>query len=447
MENNDNIKITHNPPKLRQQFERGLTAFLVIALSLIFYFIILRWNSIFAVLAKIFKLLAPVWFGCAFAYIDNPLMKLVERHFYAFLEKRGAKDIRKMKSASRGVGIFVAIAVAILIVGLLLGLVIPEVLKSIRRLVIILPKQMNDLVSYMEQFKAAGTQLGQMGTSLLEKLNTTFQDWLNGDLWNNVNNLLDKATSGIVNFIGMIFNMMIGVIIAVYILYSKERFSSQSKKMLYSIAKPERANFLLELTFKANDIFTGFLVGKLIDSLIIGVLCYILMVIFHISESYTLLVSVIVGVTNIIPFFGPFIGAIPSAFLILLENPLHGVYFIILIICLQQFDGNILGPKILGNSTGLSAFWVVVSILLGGGLFGFVGMILGVPTFAVLYYIIKMSVANRLKKRNLPSETADYNSISGYDIKNKTFTHFTTEQKKVQQWQFHRKADKNKKES
>lgn len=434
---------------MRQQLGRGMTAFFVIALSLIFYFIILRWSSIAAVLAKIFKLLAPVWFGFAFAYIDNPLMKLVERHFYAFLEKHGAKNIKKMKSASRSVGIFVAVTVAICIIALLLGLVIPEVVKSIRKLVIILPQQMNDLVDYVEQFKASNTSLGQIGTSLLEKLNTNFQDWLNGDLWNNVNNLFDKVSSGLVNFIGTIFNMLVGVIIAVYVLFSKERFSSQSKKILYSIASPERANYLLDLTFRANKIFTGFLVGKLIDSLIIGILCYILMVIFHISESYTLLVSVIVGVTNIIPFFGPFIGAIPSAFLLLLENPLHGVYFIILIICLQQFDGNILGPKILGDSTGLSAFWVVVSILLGGGLFGFVGMILGVPTFAVLYYVIKTSVANRLKKKNLPDATLDYNNVSGYDIKNKTFRHFTSEQqKKVQQWKFHRKSDaNNKKES
>lgn len=170
---------------------------------------------------------------------------------------------------------------------------------------------------------------------------------------------------------------------------------------------------VLHLTTKSNEIFGGFIIGKLIDSAIIGVLCFVGLSLL--KMPYVMLVSVIVGVTNVIPFFGPYIGAVPSTILIMLANPLQGVYFIIFILLLQQFDGNILGPKILGNSTGLSAFWVIVAILLGGGLFGFVGMVMGVPTFAVLYYIVQMLVNNHLERKQLPTGSEYYDTMSYVD--------------------------------
>ena len=170
---------------------------------------------------------------------------------------------------------------------------------------------------------------------------------------------------------------------------------------------------VLHLTTKSNEIFGGFIIGKIIDSAIIGVLCFFGLTILNMP--YAVLVSVIVGVTNVIPFFGPYIGAIPSAILIMLADPIKGLYFIIFILLLQQFDGNILGPKILGNSTGLSAFWVIVAILLGGGLFGFVGMIMGVPTFAVLYYIVQMIMNYRLERKKLPANSNFYDAMSYVD--------------------------------
>ena len=170
---------------------------------------------------------------------------------------------------------------------------------------------------------------------------------------------------------------------------------------------------VLHITQKANDIFGGFLIGKIIDSAIIGVLCFIGL--SFLNMPYTMLVSVIVGVTNVIPFFGPYIGAIPSTLLILLANPIKGIYFLIFILLLQQLDGNFIGPKILGNSTGLSSFWVIFSILLGGGLFGFLGMLLGVPTFAVIYYIIELIIDGRLHRKNLPESSDYYDEYSFVD--------------------------------
>ena len=177
--------------------------------------------------------------------------------------------------------------------------------------------------------------------------------------------------------------------------------------------RTDHANMILHLTKKSNEIFGGFIIGKIIDSMIIGVLCFFGLTLL--KMPYILLISVIVGVTNVIPFFGPYIGAIPSAVLILLNDPIKGLSFLIFILVLQQLDGNVIGPKILGNSTGLSAFWVVFSILLGGGLFGFVGMIMGVPTFAVAYYIITMLINHLLEKRKLPLQTSEYGEKSYVD--------------------------------
>ena len=220
-------------------------------------------------------------------------------------------------------------------------------------------------------------------------------------------------TTGVIDFVGEIFNALIGIIVSIYILYSKEMFGKQGKKITYAVLNARHANIVLHVMQKANEIFGGFLIGKIIDSAIIGLLCFFGLTLLNMP--YTLLVSVIVGVTNVIPFFGPYIGAIPSAVLILLADPIKGVYFLVFILVLQQLDGNFIGPKILGSSTGLSSFWVIFAILLGGGMFGFIGMLLGVPSFAVIYYIVQMVVNGKLHKKNLPEATEFYDEFSFVD--------------------------------
>ena len=210
-------------------------------------------------------------------------------------------------------------------------------------------------------------------------------------------------------------NILIGMMISVYLLARKESFAKQSKKILYAILPETPYRRTLRAVAEADRIFSGFVRGRLLDSLIIGILCFICCSIF--KFPYTPIISVFVGVTNIIPIFGPFLGAIPSAFLILLVSPKQCLYFILFIIALQQFDGNILGPKILGNSTGLSSFWVLFSILFFGGLFGFVGMIIAVPAFAVIYDLISRAVHRSLRLRKLPMETDEYRKIDHIDEK------------------------------
>ena len=203
------------------------------------------------------------------------------------------------------------------------------------------------------------------------------------------------------------------MIVSVYLLFSKETFIGQFKKLTYALFKPKRANIIIETARKSNEIFGGFISGKILDSAIIGVIAYIVLAIMKMPD--TVLVAVIIGVTNVIPFFGPFIGAVPSFIIIVLQNPIQGLYFLIFIVVLQQIDGNIIGPKILGSSTGLSAFWVVFAILVFGGLWGFPGMLLGVPLMAVIYYVAQKTVSYFLKKRGLTTDTLAYVYLTKVD--------------------------------
>jgi predicted PurR-regulated permease PerM len=237
-----------------------------------------------------------------------------------------------------------------------------------------------------------------------------------------------QVTTGVIQIGKFLLNIIIGFIVSVYVLFDKEKFCAQSKKVIYALANPKVANEIVLVARKSHEIFIGFIVGKIIDSVIIGLLTYVLM--SMVGLPYALLVSVIVGVTNVIPFFGPFIGAIPSAILLFLDNPINGLYFLILVVIIQQIDGNIIGPKILGNSTGLSSFWVIVAILVSGGLFGVVGMLLGVPVFAVLFYLFTRLISYILRKKEFPVESSAYTNISHYDIKQGTFVEKDITEKK-----------------
>lgn len=272
-----------------------------------------------------------------------------------------------------------------------------------------LPGQLNAVMDSFDHIQKEQSPVGAIVENILNHASENIQNWIQTDLLRQMNVLMTNITTGAINVLSEVFNFLVGCIVSVYMLFGKETFAAQIKKMLYAGMQVERANMVLHITRKSNEIFGGFIIGKIIDSAIIGVLCFIGITIL--DMPYILLVSVIVGVTNVIPFFGPYIGAIPSTILIALADPLKGLYFLIFIIALQQLDGNVIGPKILGNSTGLSAFWVVFSILLGGGLFGFIGMIIGVPTFAVIYYIVKMVVEEKLKKKKLPLDTEHYGDV------------------------------------
>ena len=404
---------------LKQQFGRSIAMFLAVAACILLYFALLRASQISAAVSTLIGVAKPIIYGLGIAYLLNPIVKLVDKRMLPFLEKK-CPNFKKKKQLSRSVGIFLSLLFLLAVVVALLNMMIPELYSSIRDMLLNVPSQMNRFVDSLSEMNRDNSTLGTLLENIMTEATEFLQNWMRTDLMNSVNELMSSLTVGVINILKEILNLLIGLIVSAYVLFSKEKFSRQCKKITYALFKPSSANMLLHLTIKSNEIFGGFIIGKIIDSAIIGVLCFIGLSIMNMP--YTLLVSVIVGVTNVIPFFGPYIGAIPSAVLILLADPKMGVYFIIFILALQQFDGNVLGPKILGNSTGLSAFWVVFSILIAGGLFGVPGMILGVPAFAVIYYIVDMLIDYRLEKRKLPTQTSAYDEYS-YVETDGTFIH------------------------
>lgn len=295
-------------------------------------------------------------------------------------------------------------------------MVIPELTSSISKMVEDLPSQINNFDAKIRHFMNNNEFIAKIDDKYILKIQEALNSFVQGSIFTNFENIMDYFTigmKGVFSVLGVLMNFVIGIIVSIYVLCSKEIFIGQFKKLFYSAFNRRQANAIIETLRYADKVFSGFITGKLIDSMIIGMLCFIGMSILRLP--YTVLVSVIVGVTNIIPFFGPYIGAIPSVLLILLINPIQALYFVIFILVLQQIDGNIIGPKILGDSTGLSAFWVMFAILVGGGLFGFLGMIIGVPMCAVIFYILNKITEALLIKKNLPQKSGEYINIKSID--------------------------------
>lgn len=423
--------IQDKPSKFRDYAKQGLSAFLVIFTGIICFFVFLRFEAIASAVKTIFGVLSPITYGLIFAFLMNPIVKKVEEFIKPFVQKIFKKEERAQKTA-RGIGIISALVVVLAVIIALFNMVIPELYKSIRDLVVTLPDQITEWVKDINEIIKTNSTVGNFLKNILIQASASLEKWVETDLFNwvqtdllqSTNVIVTGLTTGVISIVNVALDIVVGIIVSIYVLYGKEKFAAQSKKILYALLKPRTANNIIHIAKKGDDIFTGFIVGKIIDSAIIGVICFVGLSIL--KMPYTLLVSVIVGVTNVIPFFGPFIGAIPSAILILLVDPMKGLYFIIFVVLLQQLDGNIIGPKILGDSTGLSSFWVLFSILVAGGLFGFVGMIVGAPTFALIYYIIKMYIQERLEKKKLPTDSDCYSEKNYVD---ETGTYVSIEEK------------------
>lgn len=296
------------------------------------------------------------------------------------------------------------IAVVCLIV-LLFVLVVPEVAGSITAIAGELPNDLGEFTDTVNQKVQNNSRLSALYSLVSNYLAEPLENWANSGILNNASVWVGYLASGIMGAFNLVYNLCVGLIICFYLLIGKERFMRQGGKILYVLLKPNRADWILHRLNGANRTFSSAILGKILDSIIIGMLCFIGVVILH--TPYPALIAVIVGVTNVIPFFGPFIGAIPSTLLVLMHDPVKALYFVIFIVVLQQFDCNILDPKIVGGSIGLPAFWSLFACLLGGGLFGLVGLLLGVPTFAVLYNLCKELIDERLRFSKLPPETLD----------------------------------------
>ena len=435
-----------------QQIRWGITAFLVIAASVLVATILVNFGKIRAFGGTLVSILAPIIYGAVIAYITAPIYNHVYHFVYDLLGGRKAaapapkadsdssstdaptgtdaqvapdtaaapgteKASKPTTSAAprmiaRTAGTLVALLTVLVLAVGLVSMIIPQLYGSIANLIATLPQDLSqtyrNIMTYLQDYPEVREAVQQYYNIAYEYI----MNFLQNHLMPNMQSIVASLGIGIWSVVNWFKNIFIGLIVMIYLLNIKESMLGESRRLTFALLPKKWAELVVEEFAYINRVFGGFIVGKIIDSLIIGWLCFFCL--SFMKMPYTMLVSVIVGVTNVIPFFGPFIGAIPSFILILLTSPMQSVYFLIFVLVLQQFDGNILGPRILGDSTGLSSFWVLFSILLFGGLFGFVGMIVAVPIWAVILNFVQRVSGHLLRKKGLPTEAEDY--ISGDEL-------------------------------
>lgn len=402
----------------------GLTAFLVICASICFYYLVFHGTSVSRGYHSFIKICMPVIDGFIIAYILTPILNLNERSIVKpiFIKKHiplNDKNKRKMRNFS----ILMTVIIVILFISIFTALIIPQIVLSIQNIILQFPVYVENLQKLIEKALKDNPSMEKQINSWIDQYSTQLNNLMDKTIMPKINEVIKTFSKSLLNFFTAIWNFIIGFIISIYVMASKERFAGQAKKIAYAIFDRERANKLISGIRFTHLTFIGFLFGKLVDSLIIGLITLVCTSI--IGTPYAVLVSTLVGITNMIPFFGPYFGAIGGAILIILVDPWQCLYFLILILIIQQFDGNFLGPLILGGSTGLSGFWVIFAITIFGGMYGVPGMIIGVPFFAVLYAGVK-SITNRgLNKKSLPTDTelymnvgsiSDDNVFKAYDI-------------------------------
>lgn len=389
-------------------------AFLVMCGLVILIFIFIRFNEFTSAIRTVEKSLQGIIFGFVLAYLLDPLVKIYRKGLSRAFRK--VKDREKRERYAKGIAIGMGIASGILMLVALVGLIIPSLVESITHLVGEMSGYAERIQEYINHLQRMDAEWITYLSAFTESVMETLQAFITSKIAEWSSTIMATLGNGLVGFLKTLVNLLVGFVIAVYLLRDKNLALSLGKKLLYTFFKKERADNILDVLRHAHGIFGGFIIGKLIDSLIIGLITAVFCV--STSMPYALLISVIVGVTNIIPFFGPFIGAIPSALLILVNSPIKCLIFVVFILVLQQIDGNIIGPRILGDRINLNEFWVTFAILLFGGVFGLFGMVAGVPIFATLYYVIGRWVNMKLEKKGLPTETRRYRHMTAYaDLK------------------------------
>lgn len=395
----------------------GLTALIVLILAICFICLIFKGQTIRAGFDVILRVIMPVIDGLIIAFIATPVMNWIEEKLlYPLCRKLNIHTEKtKIKKKLRAGSVLLTFLFIGLIIYSFFSIVIPELAMSIQNIVTRFPTYINNLIDLTEKLLADNPDVEAYIEGLLDTYSKDLDNFLDKSVMPTINTFILSASKGVIGMLKSLYNLVIGLIISLYILSGKEKFVSQAKKICYALFERPAANQIISACRFTNKTFIGFLGGKIIDSAIIGVLCFFGTSILKIP--YAVLISVIVGVTNIIPFFGPYIGAIPSALLVLMINPGKCIPFILFVLALQQLDGNVIGPKILGESTGLSGFWVIFSITFFGGLWGVAGMVVGVPLFAVLYAGISYIINRFLIKKALSINTQDYEKLDYIDEK------------------------------
>lgn len=353
----------------------------------------------------VFKVLTPILYGVIIAYILNKIVKIFERRVFVFLDKKEGK--LKLK---RSLSVICAYIVFIVVLALFVWLMVPQVVAGLNDL-------SRNITFYIDAVTGWITKIGEKSETLAEyakKITEYLKDITNVIYDFVIDYIMPRVSGFLGEFVGVLKDLVVGIVLSVYFLLQKEKLIAQGKRFLRALLPDKGYSKFIHIAKQTDDSFGGYIVATAFDSLLVGIECFIIFGIFGIP--YYPLVSLIVGVTNFIPFFGPFLGAIPSAFIIFIADPISVVWFIILVVIIQQIDGNFIMPKIVGKHIGLSSVWVVIAITIMSGLFGFFGMVFGVPIFSMIYVWIDDAVKNSLKKKSLPTEIIDYSDENGKEI-------------------------------
>ena len=402
-----------NPKFDNNFFKWGFTIFLTFICCMLAVYVLFQYEKFNAVIGRINKILAPVYVGLIIAYLYSPLLNILESKLTQPLFRK-MKFITEsaQKALARVLAIVIIIILSVLMIYVTIQVAIKHVFPSIVSIVSNLNIYLNNINAWADRILKNNPQLNSYISNDLARYSADITEWVNENFKTFSTTIIKSVSQGFLVFLGKLWNFIIGFVISIYVLWSKEEHVARSKKLMYAFFSRETANALVEGFRYTHRTFIGFFFGKIVDSVIIGLICYIGCTIMQ--TPYTVLVSIIIGVTNVIPFFGPYMGAIPSAILIFAYDPLHPGYaliFLIFIVILQQVDGNVIGPRILSTSTGLTGFWIIFSITLFGGLWGLFGMVIGVPVFAVIYSGVRQLSRNKLKKKGFPYKTKDYLTV------------------------------------
>ena len=384
----------------------GLVIFLTVAAILLFYDTLFGRRVLPNFGSQLLRALQPVLIGGVLAYLLAPVIDFIEGGLFSGRLEAARKLGRLISRGARAVSLVLTWAIIGLLCYLLGHVLLPQLYQSVVQLFASIESYYNTISGWVEHLLESNPTVEAWVADQMDTFYATAASWLKNEVLTRTQMLMVAVSGGVVSTVNFLKNLLVGAIVSVYFMATKERCVAHARKITYSLFSKEKVYWIFRGANKVDHIFSGFVRGKLLDSLIIGILCFIGCSILNMP--YTPLVSVIVGVTNIIPFFGPFLGAIPSFFLILLVNPIQSLYFLLFVLALQQLDGNVIGPKILGDSTGLSSLWVIIAILVGGSFFGVAGMFFGVPVCACLSSLVAFLVDRRLAEKDLPVETEHY---------------------------------------
>ncbi len=416
----------------------GVTALCVIVASLLVFVMLNNYKEITTAVGNFFGAIQPIFIGFIIAYLMSPVVTFFEtRTFKGFFKSKNKDsvssfdEITEVKDDSeeaelsekyKHLNVYVknkprrilSIVVSfVILIGILVGIffaIVPQLVDTITLLIDRIPQYGKEMTKWVEDTFAAYPEVGDWIKGMITEASDGLKSFLTNSILPQMMDYLGFLTNGLMSIVGVFLNIVFGLVVSIYCLYSKELFSAQAKKLIYCIASVKHANGFISSFRKIHKSFGNFITGTLIDSFVVGCITFIATTIFRVP--FALLVSVIMGITNIIPYFGPFIGIVPCIALIFMEDPVMCLVFLAIALVIQNLNGNIISPRILGESMGLSSFWVIFAILAGQGIFGFWGLIIGIPLFAVVYSTVRALVASRLRKKGLPSASDSYTDIA-----------------------------------